>query len=509
VLGAEFHDALDELRHEPDRLLLAPSAAEISPRSLTDLATMAKRTHYSAIAIKCRDGEAPLLAEIAETCSIPFIRVSEHVSWRVFDALVARLLGERGHSDDTHFHRGAEPLFALANELAGFFGGSVAFEDLGRRVLAYSSVPDQLIDSLRTRGILNRLVPHSLFNDDQYRTVLRSEAPIKYPRLADEEPRVAFAIRAGALPLGTVWAIDASGNPDLTPEQDRRIRAAAEVAAGHMLDDIRLRSAGQMPREDRLRTLLTGQGVVGTELAELGISEERGAALLVFEAADGDHATTLAQLRLTVQRHLSLYREEAVTVAQSGRVYALFSGASAEFAESLAEPLLPILDRLIMPGTVVASPGAAHFAAGIAPLRELADRLLSTVKEHAVPQRILSVKKLRSLLMFERVSRLLAEQPELRSDAVAEMNESDPAVAETLLTWCGSFGNVAQTARSLGIHENTVRYRLRCAEERYRVDLSDPETLLVTWLQLRAQWFAERPDRRASDRSAASRPRRA
>ncbi|MEF3404376.1 PucR family transcriptional regulator [Agromyces sp. CCNWLW203] len=377
----------------------------------------------------------------------------------------------------------------------------MAFEDLGRRVLAYSSVPDQLIDSLRTRGILNRLVPHSPFNDDQYRTVLRSEAPIKYPRLADEEPRVAFAIRAGALPLGTVWAIDASGNPDLTPEQDRRIRAAAEVAAGHMLDDIRVRSAGQMPREDRLRTLLTGQGVVGTELAELGISEERGAALLVFEAADGDHATTLAQLRLTVQRHLSLYREEAVTVAQSGRVYALFSGASAEFAESLAEPLLPILDRLIMPGTVVASPGAAHYAAGIAPLRELADRLLSTVKEHAVPQRILSVKKLRPLLIFERVSRLLAEQPELRSDAVTEMNESDPAVAETLLTWCGSFGNVAQAARSLGIHENTVRYRLRCAEERYGVDLSDPETLLVIWLQLRSQWFAER---RASDRSAPS-----
>ena len=126
-------------------------------------------------------------------------------------------------------------------------------------------------------------MPESPFNDDQYRTVIRSEAPVKYPQLADEHPRVAFAIRAGALPLGTIWAIDASGEDPLTPEQHQLMLRASAIAAAHMLDDIRVREAGQAPREERLRTLLAGSAVIGTELAELGIPEERGAQLLAFD----------------------------------------------------------------------------------------------------------------------------------------------------------------------------------------------------------------------------------
>ena len=488
VSGTDFYDALEHPAEMPDALLLAPSATSSSPAQLMVLTDQAAHLGYAAVAVKCREADIATFSAIADSSGIPLLRVSERMGWRLFDALLTQILGEQRHSDDAHRNRGTEPLFALANELAEFFGGSVAIEDLGRRLIAYSSVPGQLIDQLRTQGILTRRVPTSPFNDDQYRTVLRSDVPLKYPKLDAEEPRVAFAIRAGALPLGTVWAIDASGEGELTDAQSDRIRSAAAVAASHMLDDIRVRKATQIPREDRLRKLLDGRDLMGSELAELGISEERGAALLAFAPPHHDHPTVPAQLRSTVQRHLELHRPEAVTVVRGGRVYALVANDASAPAGSLTEPLTPILDRLIGPGVRVAAPGVAHRSGEVAPLRDLSDRLFDTAARYPsdAGTRILTVEALRPLLVLERTAAVFVESPELRSRAVERLELEDPLVAETLRVWCANFGNIARTARALAIHENTARYRVRRATEKYGLDLEDADTLLMTWLQLRA-----------------------
>lgn len=499
VLGTEFYDALDDLPDEPGAILLIPSGSALTTAELSSIATAAATARYAAIALKCRDAEAGTLAAIAETSGIPFVRVRERVGWRLFEALISQQLGEQRRTDDAHLDRGAEPLFALANELAEFFGGSVAIEDLGRRIIAYSSVPGQAIDPFRTQGILARHVPDSPFNDDQYRTAVRSEVPIKYPQLGEELPRVVTAIRAGALPLGTIWAIDPTGDAPITEAQIHRVRSAAAVAAAHMLNDLRVRDAGRIPRENRLRALLTGTGVVGSEFAELGIPEERGAALLGFDpggpgSAEGraasDHPTRLAQLRSTVQRHLAVHRPEVVTVAHGGRVYALFSCDDLAAALRLAEPLLPILDRLLDTGTAIAAPGIVHRPVEVAPRRAAADRLFATAEHWAVPDRVLTAARLRPLLVFERSAELFAAEPELRLPRIRELVDTDLAVAETLLAWCQRFGNVARTAADLGVHENTVRARLRRAERTHGIPLEDPDTLLTIWLQLRSEGVA-------------------
>ncbi|RGE19164.1 PucR family transcriptional regulator [Leucobacter sp. wl10] len=490
VRATEFHEALEELPEQPGTLLLAPSAVHAPDAGLARLAERAAALDYAGIAVKCRERDAERLAALSADTGTPFLRVGERVSWHLFDAMLAQLLGEQRHSEDTHRDRGAEPLFALANELAEFFGGSVAIEDLGRRIIAYSSVPGQVIDRLRTQGILTRRVPDSPFNDDQYRTVLRSRTPVKYPRLDDEEPRVAFAIHAGTLPLGSIWAIDASGTGPLTPEQDARMRAAAALAASSMLDDLRVRRATQQPREDRLRTMLDGHDIVGSEFAELGLSEERGAALLAFAFEHDGRSPVLAQLRSTVHRHLALHRPETVTAVRSGLVYALVEQQTARSATELVEPLLPVVDRLVGPGVRVALPGVARHPVDVAPLRALSERLFDITSADtgraAGADRLFTVEALRPALVFERAAALFADEPVLRSPALARMAHEDVAVAETLAAWCGCFGNVARTARRLGVHENTVRYRLRRAEEHYGVSLLDADSLLVAWLQLRS-----------------------
>lgn len=492
VRGTEFAE-LGAPGADPTDLLLLVAAPDRLPLArIEELARDGAGRGAAALAVKCADADVPALAAVAARTPLAIVRVADEVSWRLFDSLLSQALGERRFRADAHRDRGAEPLFALADELAGYFGGSVAIEDLGRRIIAYSSVPGQLIDRLRTQGILTREVPDSPFNDDQYRTVLRSETPIKYPRMGDEEPRVACAVRAGALPLGTIWAIDASGEGSLTAGQEARIREAASVAASHLLGDLRTRAQAQLPREARLRSLLEGTDVTGSELAELGHAEERGSELIAFEPDRAAPRAALGQLRSTVQRHLALHRPESVTVERDGRVYALVAHHPALTAAELLEPFLPVLDRLVGPGTRAALPGIAHRAGDVAGLRALAERLLDAAARtpHGAGRRIVTVDAVRPLLVLDRAAAAFAEQPELRSPALERLADQ-PLLSATLLAWCARFGNIARTARDLGAHENTVRYRIRQIAERTGADLEHPDELLTLWLELRARAATE------------------
>lgn len=502
VLGTEFHDPIEEPIDQAGTLLIVSAAPGMPESELQTLAARAAELGYAAICVKCFDESVPTFSAISETSGLPILRVANRIGWRLFEALVGGLLGEQRSGGEAHLDRSAEPLFALANELASYFGGSVAIEDLGRRIVAYSSVPGQLIDTLRTRGILERRVPRSPTNDDEYREVFRSEDPVKFPQLADEYPRVAYAIRAGTLPLGSIWAIDAAGEDPVTPGQSERMRRAGAIAAAYMLDDIRVREAGQAPREERLRTLLTGSDVVGTELAELGVPEERGAQLLVFDLGYDEHPTTLAQLRSTVQRHLSLHRPEATTVVRAGRVYSLIAHEEPAQLARIVDPLLPIIDRLIGKGTGrrggirLAAPGTAHRAGGVGELREQADRLLDTASRwpEAASSRILTIDRLRPQLLLERVRELLEHDATLLDPGVSALAAEQPVVAEAVLRWCEAFGNVAQAAKAAGVHENTIRHRLRRAEERYGLALGDPDSLISVWVQLRLRLQSPRDE---------------
>jgi DNA-binding PucR family transcriptional regulator len=63
--------------------------------------------------------------------------------------------------------------------------------------------------------------------------------------------------------------------------------------------------------------------------------------------------------------------------------------------------------------------------------------------------------------------------------------ETNGLYAESLLAYLDSFGDTASAAKSLSIHDNTLRYRIRRLQELFDLDLEDPDTRLVTWLQLR------------------------
>lgn len=83
----------------------------------------------------------------------------------------------------------------------------------------------------------------------------------------------------------------------------------------------------------------------------------------------------------------------------------------------------------------------------------------------------------------------VAGHPDLRVRALTAITEQDAQrgtqYVPTLRAYLESLGDIAVTAERLGVHQNTLRYRLRTLTDSFGLDLGDPDELLVLWLQLR------------------------
>lgn len=385
----------------------------------------------------------------------------------------------------------SEELFALANAVAAVIGGSVAIEDLDHRVLAYSSIPGQRIDELRRRGILDRRVPDEPEQQRQYREVLGAPGVVRLPVLApDELPRVAAAVRAGDLPLGTIWAIE--GDSRLDAAGDRALLDGARLAALHML---RRRSSAELDlraREDTLRAALRGEGSAQELRFQLGLPERPRLALLGFApAAGGPDRTGPAAVRLgaAAARHWAAVHGEAAVATVGRTVYTLLPQAGPAEARRLAEQAVAALGRTLETPLRAAVGRPADDPAELPLLRaELDDILRVTTADTQAPA-VAALTDVHAQVLLLHCADALDRQPRLRHPGIDAMREHDRArhtdYAASVLAWLDAVGNVGDAAQRLTVHPNTLKYRLRRARELFGIDLDNPDVRLSCWLQLR------------------------
>lgn len=493
ISATELLDSTEPLPEAEGTLLFVVSASDLPTLVLREIAEQASELNYAALAMKVAAGKRSELQNLGAEAGIMILEVADFVSWRYLEATIDTLLGEHNLLASSTRHPSYEPLFSIVNELAERFAGSVVIEDLSRNILAYSSLPGQAIDALRTEGILSRRTPYSPLNDEQYRIVLQAEDPVQFPASNDEQARVALAVRAGSVPLGTIWAIEGRGlsNAKLSSDDKAALMFASDAAASHMLDNLRVQDANQKPREATLRRLLLGLDSTGTELVEMGFPTDQPLFLTAFvNPLFRDSASAVAQIRSTILKHHTTYRSDLVSVSVNGIIYTLLSALDEHEAIAIAERTLPLIDRSSGVGCRAAVSGAIAHARDVAQRREDLDAIIQCFVAVESP-RVLSQHDVQPQLLINAVAKLLARDSFIKDanlEALTRSNSpSEQELAKTLQTWCSQFGNVARTAAHLGIHENTVRYRLQRISESHSIQLSDADELLSTWLQLRAQ----------------------
>lgn len=388
-----------------------------------------------------------------------------------------------------------EELSALADAIAAVVGGSVAIEDLDTRVLAYSAVPGQRIDELRRQGILGRHVPdqpapQAERQQRQYRQVLTATGVVRLPGLAEGElPRAAVAIRAGDLPLGTIWAI-----VDQTPLDDAGEGAlldGARTAALHML---RRRGAAALElhaRDQALRTALDGTAPARETAYRLGLHASTHVVLLGFApvGTSPEAGALLTRMGADLGRHFSAVRPSAAVATGPRAVYSLLPGDDLESALRLAAQALAAIAR---PGTDPSRAAASRPATDLTELPELRaevdDVLRVTTRDTDAP-RVAALADVHAQVLLGHLADELDRRPRLRHAGVEAMLEHDRAhrthYAASVAAWLDAVGNVGEAARRLTVHQNTLKYRLRRARELFGLDLDAPDDRLSCWLQLR------------------------
>ncbi|MFF2653157.1 PucR family transcriptional regulator [Streptomyces sp. NPDC058045] len=377
----------------------------------------------------------------------------------------------------------------LAMALAALVGGALTIEDPESNVLAYSPTADTA-DPLRRLTILGRRVPEwrvaELAESGFLGTLWASGDAVHRPADGRFPERLAIAVRAGDEILGSLWAA-ADGEP-LPPRARDALREAAATAVPHLLHH-RLRSrTSAIRRRQAVRALLEGPAEASAQAAALDV--EPGAPCVVLAVAAAEPAPAAEALERAL--HLASLRAAAHHTPAFGhrdgdRLDVLLTdpapGAAARFGRELATVLRGAGVRPLVavgpPGTDLTEAAASRAGAAL---------VLRVLRERGTPE-VASAEEVRPALDVLRVLDAVGGLSPAASGAVGELlayeAEFGTDLPRTVAAHLVFFGDASATARQLGIHPNTLRYRLRRVRELFGLELSDPDVRLLTELGLR------------------------
>jgi hypothetical protein len=386
-----------------------------------------------------------------------------------------------------------ESLFAVADALASLCHGSVVVHDPGWQLVAYSG--GEASDQVRTDTLLGRRAPvealarlreGGLLDRLQKGEHLHIEAG----EIEGMGERYAAAILAGGQLFGTIW-VTPSGESD-EAETFAGLRRAVDVAALAMLRHAAVGGARADQHDAVFAALLNGMHTERLVAEHLKVRLDHGFVLaglrpLVTEPAD--RAATARRLVSLARSYCDAYRVPAVTAPAHDATFLLFPCAQPEEREAVLRVLTDMHGRLqrSAPHRAMVSssyPQLAETAAVRAVVEELLDlserRGWSGLTDSDTVQASWRLAQFREVALAHPA---LLEGPGMR--LVEHDREHGGELLLTLRAYFAAVGDVRLAASQLGLHYNTVRYRLRKAQEVARLDLDDPDQRLLAELQVR------------------------
>ncbi|MFE9443526.1 PucR family transcriptional regulator [Streptomyces sp. NPDC006602] len=495
--GVELLDCPEVVRATAPGHLLLGVGVDVADLDALDAALRTAADSSCALAVKCTVPARPDLVARIRDSGVPVLAVNPQMPWTRVQRLVTTILAASAVDSVPGGGTTGGDLFSLANAVAGIVGGAVAIMDTQQVVVAYSNLPDQPIDETRRRGILGRRVPEDALADHLDREVWVSDTVVRQHRAGDL-PRTAVVIRAGEDVLGSLWVAfpDEAAAADCGPT----LQEAARVAALHMLALRRQVDAEQESRDRALRSALEGRsgqsdlpGGVRLPAVLVGLSEAvvEGDGSSDSGVAARRRAALLRLVDLAVLDGRSLGYEPAAALI-GDRVYVLLPTAGSG-PVSTGVLLDHILDRarhsLHRSFVAVNSPTAGALSTLLRARRDIDAALDHLLEQHA-DRGAYRTEDLRPALVLRRLVGAVRDDADLRTGIAERLRAHDADHATeysaTLLAYLRHFGDVAAASGELHIHQNTLRLRLRRAEQLFEVSLTDPTRRLLLALELTA-----------------------
>ena len=235
------------------------------------------------------------------------------------------------------------------------------------------------------------------------------------------------------------------------------------------------------PGADALRALLEGAAVTAAERVALLSGAVAVLAVELSGAARGDD-------RLLNLVWFCAEARWAVTtcVAIGPTCYALVRPDGADLAGAV-ESVVAEVGRALGAEARAGVSAPAHAPRDLSAARQEADRALAVVRDRD-GERVAAFDDVRSLVALADLRGVVSDWPDLHSPKLAALRAYDEAEGTDYVTnlrvYLDSLGDVPAAARRLGVHANTLRYRLRRMVDRAGIDLRDTDELLTFALEL-------------------------
>ncbi|MFO7166200.1 MAG: helix-turn-helix domain-containing protein [Mycolicibacterium hassiacum] len=454
----------------------------IGARSVKEAVQWAAAARASVVLLRGGDREHTF-SGIDEGVAVMVVDPS--VSWSELAAVVYGLVLE---GRETEAGRGPTDLFALADSLAETTGGAVTIEDRLSRVLAYSRMQENA-DQARVATILGRQAPESLREYFESRGVFAHLSASDEPLFLEPDAahglagRMVVAVRSGRELMGSVWV--ACTEPLTGPPLSALVDGARTVAL-HLL---RSRASADLERQvasDLVIRLLQGSPDAAAAARRLGLPNRpmRVIAVRAFIDGDRDSALLLAFERATTGFGWSRPGRSAL---DGNTVYTLLPGEPAAIARRWIAGLRAALPDA---ATVVAGISKPAAVGDLAAARQEADECLALheLAPHRTEPPAYDESWDRILLHRLRTAARSGRSPD--RGPVAELRRHDAEhgteYVATLRAWLEAMGDIAAAGHRLGVHENTVRYRLRKMAELTELRLDDPDKRLAMMIEIAA-----------------------
>jgi PucR family transcriptional regulator, purine catabolism regulatory protein len=405
---------------------------------------------------------------------IPFARITEELH-RAIMAEPYRII-ERAEQIHHALMRAASreaTLDDLARILCPLIGRSVTFEDPSGKLLAFCSI-DERTDEIRRATLDTKQTPPTLMREIESSGLVRrlraSEIPIRVPANPElgMSARVACPIRLGTELVGLVWIIE--GDEPLSELDHRAAEYAALVAAIRIAHQRELASLEASLGHASVLSLLESE-------PDQTASEEERVRLLGFDPETNYRAAIVVlPEELPLDRDGYLRRDR---IAQRVRE-ALRANGGEQLVSVSANRVPFLLPEGIEIGAIVRSFGDNNLSVVVGRAHRGVSGARKSYRE------ALSLVRYRNRAMvceFDdvMVPRVISGDDEARRTFVDDLlgplraQRAGAALVAAVLELARSGFRMRETATTLAIHPNTLRYRLARAGEILKIRFDDPE----------------------------------
>lgn len=371
----------------------------------------------------------------------------------------------------------------LVDEISALLGAPATLEDRDFRLVAFGahdSDDDSAMDPVRTRSILTRRSTPAVRAWFEDFGITRATGPVRIPAAPEAgvfRGRICLPVRHRGVVLGYVWLLDADPAPT-----DGQLAAAMEVAAriGALLSD-EARAGSDLSREFGA-VLAAGRGWQH-DMAVAALSEALG------PDAGGLHTVVC----------VTPWPEETPTVrtVPSTAALATVTGAGAG-GPSLAalvrlrspdalDPATTAADRLRAAAGPAATAGIAVARRGLTELADSWHEARSAARAAAAESRFGPVAGWPAIGPYRLLASLPRHPGTAPDDAVRTLlAPAHTELARTAEVFLDCAGQAGRAAAELGIHRQTLYYRLTRVQQLTGLDLSDGKDRLLLHMALKS-----------------------